>query len=165
MSGGQLGTEFPRRVNRWIDGAEQSSLRLSDCTCKLAEGDVPNHHEVEVARSVLFAPGNRAVDECSVDLPSQRGEEVPKRCSASGSLDDDLPQLVEYRAVAIALKVDVSASGLTPQDPRTRQLRDFALNLPDPQASALGDLAQVECLVRVAVEQSKNCSSSFREQR
>jgi hypothetical protein len=150
-----LPPELCRRVDGGIDVATEEALSGGQGTGDLGEGDIADDQHIDIAVAPEFTAGGRAKDEGCPNPAGLRHERLRDDIDDANRLHQERLQLRENRALAVGLEVDVTTLDGAPEDPRVDQELQLALHGTRGGFELPHELAQVEPLVGMTEEPTK----------
>lgn len=124
----------------------------------------PYHQHVDIARSRCGPTGQRTEQHRRVDPIGQRNERGPENIHGSDRLCENVTEILEYRVRSVRLVEDLSTPPGADQQTSLRQPHHLALDRARAGAGHPHQLAQVQTVVRVAVQQRQKLPAELSEQ-
>ena len=147
-------TELLGAIDGGIHFPSKVPLRFAECAHNCVQREaLANQHNVHVAARRFTAGRHGAIDKRQLDVAREPGETRLQHFGDTESLANQPAQFLEYRAVAVGLKVCLAAFHGTGDDSAGDQLFQVPLDRARPQSERADDLPLVEALVD-ATEQS-----------
>lgn len=160
----KLGSELVQWVDGRIDVSPQPLLCLCQRCHDILKRCVPDDQQVDVTGGAELAPGARAEHEGDQHALAEWGESLTEHVGEPGRLGKQFLKLRKDRRFAVSLKVHLSALNRAAQQPRGRQLLEFALHCADRGACGAYDLAKIIGLVGVTEQPAEDAPAGTAEQ-
>jgi len=154
---GKFTTKLSGPVSGWVDLATQGAFDVCKSRDKVIQRDpIPHYHNIDVAGRGFGAAGNGAVDECEVDAGGQWLQGRPEDICYAEGLAHQPPEFLEDRAIGVGLVVSLNAFGGPGEDSGAREAMKLALNGTCSEVGQPDNLAEVEALSGVAVQDTED---------
>ncbi len=164
MAGLELRAELLAGVESRVDVAANAPLCRGECVGDFGKGRIADDKDVDVAVVAQLATRCRAEHEGHADFCAEWLQAVADDVDDAARLQDDRVKLLEDRAAAVRLEVDLSALRRPPKDSRPHERSELPLNGAECRARLPDDLSQVEALSGSAIEQRQDLSACRTEQ-
>ncbi len=159
MSSQQFLPKLRSQIDGRIDLSSQPRLCARERADDLAEGNVPDDQEVDVARGPEVAASRGTENECDHYFRPERRERAAEDVDQASGFGKHFPQLRKDCGLTIGLKVHLLASNCPPQQAGGGQLLQLALYSTDRGSCLPSDLAKVVGLVGVTQEPAEDAAA------
>src|ERR1700732_791350 len=159
-----FGAKLLDRIDCRVNLPAKSLFRLAETRNNVVEPDFADNHQIDVTRSTLLLPCDRAVNEGQSNAIRERHQRILDQVVNSNRLRQNALEFGKDRVVLVCLIIHLVPAADAPHDPNIRELLQFPLGGSKGRSCLANKVPQIKLLIRMAIEQSENRASALAEQ-